>query len=107
MDNREIKRSRKRLKARFGVDQLKHLGYTEDISSGGIFIQTISVLRPGTKLQVQLTTNDGRQVLFKGQVRWAKKVPPQLLRKLKAGMGVMVTEFIEGEDVFRSCLPEE
>jgi Tfp pilus assembly protein PilZ len=107
MDNRSISRKRKRLSVRFGTDELRHMGYTEDISSGGLFIQTAAVLRPGTRLQVQLTTNDGRQILLKGQVRWAKRVPPQLIRKIKGGMGVMITEFLEGEEIFRGCFPEE
>lgn len=107
MDNRRLLRSRKRLSVRFGIDQLKHIGYTEDISSQGLFIQTASVLRPGTLLQIRLTTRDDRQVLMEGRVCWAKKVPPQFLRKMKAGMGVMITGFLEGEDIFRSMLPED
>jgi Tfp pilus assembly protein PilZ len=107
MENRGILRSKKRLTVRFGIDEFKDMGYTEDISPSGLFIQTVKVLKPGTRLQVQLTTRDGKMVLLKGQVRWAKRVPPQLVRKIKAGMGVKITEFLEGEEIFRSCLPEE
>ncbi len=104
---RQINRSRRRMTARFGTEKLQYMGYTEDISPGGIFIQAAAVLKPGTRLQIQLKTSSGEIILLNGQVRWAKKVPPQLLRKIKAGMGILITEFLEGEDIFRSYLPEE
>ena len=107
MDNRQMQRSRKRLKVRFGTDQLEHVAFTDNLSLGGFFIQTTKVLKPGTRLRIQLTTRDGDLVLVEGRVRWAKKVHPQLIRKIKAGMGVMITRFLEGEEFFRATLPEE
>jgi hypothetical protein len=83
------------------------MGYTEDLSPKGLFIQTAAVLKPGSLLQVQLTSRDGKQVLLEGRIRWAKKVPPQMLRKIKAGMGVMILRFVEGEEHFREFLPGE
>jgi len=107
MDNRQTARSRKRFFVRFGAEELKHMGYTEDISPAGMFIKSASVYRPGTLLRVQLTIKDAGTVLLECQVRWAKRVPPQLLRKVKAGMGVKITRVIEGEEIFNACLVGE
>ncbi len=107
MENRKGLRSRKRLQVRFGTEKPEHLGYTEDISPQGLFIQTAKVMKPGTRLQVRLTTREGRQILIEGHVRWAKGAPPQFLGKLRTGMGVMITSFVTGEEFFRGCLPED
>ena len=104
MDNRKLMRSKKRLTVRFGANGKQHMGYTENISPEGMFIQTGSVYRPGTRLQVQLTSN-GETVFLEVQVRWAKRVPPQLLRKVKAGMGVRIVKIVENEAIYRSWLP--
>jgi len=107
VDKRRISRSKKRIPVRFGIDECRHMGYTEDLSSGGLFIQTASVLRPGAILKIQLTTQDGEVILFTGQVRWSKRVPAQLIRKIKAGMGVRIVNFQQGEEIFRSWFPVE
>lgn len=107
MENRQVLRTTKRLQVRFGIDQLEHMAYTEDLSPEGFFIQTAKALKPGTRLRVQLTTRAGDLILIEGQVRWAKKVHPQLARKIKAGMGVMIIRFLEGEEFFRASLPDE
>lgn len=104
MDSRKEPRSKKRLTVRFGADGKQHMGYTENISPEGMFIQTGSVYRPGTRLQVEVTGN-GETVSLEVQVRWAKRIPPQLLRKVKAGMGVKIVRIIAGEELFRSWLP--
>ena len=106
MENRQVLRSMKRLQVRFGIDQLEHMAFTENLSPGGFFIQTSKVLKPGTRLRCQLTTRAGDLILVEGQVRWAKRVHPQLARKIKAGMGVMIIRFLEGEEFFRASLPD-
>lgn len=107
VDKRSISRNKKRIPVRFGTDEYRHMGYTDDVSPGGIFIQTTSVLKPGGLLQVQLNTQDGEVILFTGQIRWAKRVPAQLIRKIKAGMGVKIMSFQQGEEIFRSWFPGE
>lgn len=107
MDNRQTLRSKKRLSVRFGTEGPKHIGYTEDISPEGMFIKTASVYRPGTLLQIQITVKGAESVLLEGQVRWAKRVPPQLVRKIKAGMGVKISRILAGEKAFDAFFPAE
>jgi hypothetical protein len=37
---------------------------------------------------------------------WAKKVPPNLLGRLKGGMGVRILRFTSGENTYRYLLSE-
>lgn len=89
MDKRKHKRLHKRLFAKFGHAQPEKVGYTEDISSEGLFIKTNAVLSSGTELVIQLTLSDNRVIQLKGRVQWTKYVPPALLRHVKkTGIGV-------------------
>jgi hypothetical protein len=100
-EKRIIKRHRKRLQIKFGVDTPTRVGFTEDFSDGGVFIKTTFIQPPNTLLQIELTTPRGEVVQAEGTVRWAKRVPPNLLRMVKGGMGVSFTRFVAGEDAFR------
>ena len=99
-DKRWDKRQRKRISLRFGVDAASKVGFTDDITREGLFIRTGLVLNPGTRLQVELTPPEGRIVL-EGEVRWAKRIPPQMLHKMKGGMGLKILRFLEGEPIYR------
>ena len=93
MEKRRQNRSGKRLFVKFGKDKPDKLGFTEDISSGGMFIKTNTVLQPGSQLQIELTLPDHRVLLMTGQVMWARQVPPSMLRfAKKSGMGIRVTQ---------------
>ncbi len=106
-EKRDLKRHRKRLTVRFGVDDPNRLAFTEDISSQGLFIKTPNVCTPGTLIRVDLTLPDDRIVRMEAQVRWAKKVPPQMLRMVqKGGMGVRITRFFAGEDLYGTLCQE-
>lgn len=104
-EKRGIKRKRKRLKVRFGVDYPRRFAFTEDISEQGLFVITGRPERPGTKLLLEITLPDETQVIVRGQVRWAKKVPPNLIRVAnKGGMGVRLFRFESGESSFKSLV---
>lgn len=78
---------------KFGKDKPDKLGFTEDLSSGGMFIKTSLVLQPGSHLQIELTLPDHRVLLMAGQVMWARQVPLSLLRYAKkGGMGIRLTQ---------------
>lgn len=103
-ENRNQPRHRKRIQVRYGVDSPTRVGFTEDVSDEGFFIKSALVQRPGTILQVELTTPDGEIILLEGRIRWAKKVPPNLLHRVKGGMGIRIRSFQSGEDVYnRFC----
>lgn len=93
MEKRRQNRSGKRLFVKFGKDKPDKVGFTEDVSSGGMFIKTNTVLQPGSHLQIELTLPDHRLLLLTGQVMWARQVPPSLLRfAKKSGMGIRLTQ---------------
>jgi len=100
-ENRLQPRHRKRIQVKYGVDAPTRVGFTEDISEEGFFIKSSLVQRPGTILQVELTTPDRETILLEGRIRWAKKVPPNLLHRVKGGMGIKIIAFKEGEAAYR------
>lgn len=101
-NNRGDTRHLKRVNLRFGVDAPTRIAFTEDISTQGFFIKSGFVLDPGTLLQVEITLPDNSVVSLEGRVRWARRVPPALLRRIKGGMGVRIRRFISGEDAYRA-----
>lgn len=106
-EKRIIKRKRKRLKLRFGVDYPKRVAFTEDISDQGLFVITGQPERPGSMLLIEITLPSEEQVIVRGRVCWAKKVPPNLVRVAnKGGMGVRLLNFESGEQSFKALVAE-
>jgi Tfp pilus assembly protein PilZ len=102
---RHQERKKKRLKVRFGVDYPKRVAFTGDASVGGLYIITGQPEHPGTKLLIEINLPDGEQVIVYGRVRWAKKVPPNLIRLAnRAGMGVQLNQFEAGEQELHNYL---
>ena len=101
-DARDEERKKRRLTVRFGLNGEKHIGYTCDVSSQGLYVESRTVYKPGTVLNLEITTSGGETILVEGKVCWAKKSPPNLNRVMKSGMGVYVQQFLKGEEVFRS-----
>lgn len=101
-EKRVENRVRKRLKLKYGPDGPRKYGFTDDVSEEGIFIRSPQVERPGTVLKVELEVPGKGIIVFDGQVRWAKRVPVQMVQRgIKGGMGVHIQRFIEGEEYFR------
>ena len=96
-DKREDNRRRRRFQLRYGLEKPDKLGFTEDISDTGIFIRSPQVLQPGKIVFVELKLSDGALILIKGRVMWAKRVPQNLMNKVKGGMGVRILSFEQGE----------
>lgn len=106
-DKRILIRLRRRLSLRFGVDKPVRMAFTEDVTDDGMFIKTTNLYRPGTRMVIELTLPDESKVNLVGVVRWSKKVPPNLIHLVKkAGMGVEIVSFVNGEESFRQFLHE-
>jgi hypothetical protein len=88
------------LTVRFGPTGPEHLGYTIDISPGGLFIGANTVFRSGGVLHVQLTTREGAVVLLRGEIRWSQKMPAQYAHKVKSGMGLRIVEILQGREAY-------
>lgn len=100
-DKRDIRRIRKRISIRFGIDQAARVAFTEDISMTGMFIKTPNVIPPNSKMKIEMTLPDGVKVEIEARVMWAKKVPANLFHLVKkSGMGVRFLSFTAGEDAF-------
>ncbi len=100
-DKRERNRQKKRLKVRFGIDVGKKMAFTGDLTQDGIFIITGQPEAPGSRIYVEISLPDQEIVVLKGRVRWAKKVPANLIRVAnKAGMGVEIMGFEQGQSAF-------
>ena len=104
-EKRYEKRHKKRMQIRFGRDEVKKMAFTSDLSSGGLFIITGQPEVPGKHIRLELTLPHEDPIVVVGQVRWAKKVPGNLLRLAKkAGMGVQIKKFEQGQELFARYL---
>lgn len=72
---------------RYGTRTPDRTAFTKNVSETGMFLQTNSVFKPGTTIQVQAEFPD-RTFTMWARVVWAKKVPPQLAHLLGSGMGI-------------------
>jgi hypothetical protein len=104
-EKRVMRRIRRRLSLRFGVDTPVRLAFTEDVTDHGMFIKTTNLYPPGTRIAIELILPGEKRVLLKGMIRWSKKVPPTMIHLVrKAGIGVKILGFESGEDEFRQFL---
>jgi Tfp pilus assembly protein PilZ len=101
IDKRDLKRHKKRIQLRYGLEGPDKIGFTEDISDTGIFIKSPLVVNPGKTIYVEFRLQDNSSILVKGRVMWAKRVPQSLLRKVKGGMGIHILSFEQGEEQYR------
>ena len=99
-DQRWTKRRRKRIPVRFGITAPTKIAYTDNITHEGLFIQSALVVNPGTRLLVELTPPEGT-ILLEAEVRWAKKIHPHMLHKLKGGIGLKILAFKEGKGFYQ------
>jgi Tfp pilus assembly protein PilZ len=106
-DKRKIKRLRKRLSVRFGIQSPDRVAFTEDISHHGLLIKTANVAPPGSTILVEVNLNETSSITLEARVMWAKKVPANMIRLVnKGGMGLRILKITEGEESFASLCNE-
>ncbi len=104
-DKRNKNRFPKRLQLRYGPENPEKMAYTGDLSEDGLFIRTVVAKIVHGRMQIEITTPEGDLIIVEGQIRWAKRVPPQMVQKHpRAGFGIRITRFISGEDHYRRLL---
>jgi len=86
-EKRQLKRAKRRVMVRFGTRTTDKTAFTKNLSETGMFLQTNTVFKPGTTIQIQAEFPDQTFSMW-ARVVWAKKVPPQLAHILGSGMGV-------------------
>ena len=100
-DKRDIRRIKKRITIRFGIDEAVRVAFTEDVSMTGMFIKSPNIITPNTRIVIEFELPDGCMVKLEARVMWAKKVPANLFHLVKkSGMGVRFIRFNSGEDAF-------
>ena len=104
-ESRYKKRQRKRISVNFGIDKVEKFGFTDDINHDGLFIRSTVVVKPGVVIKIEIKQPQGLIAML-GEVRWAKKVPPNVLHKLKGGMGVQIKSFLAGEELYHALCDE-
>ena len=104
-ESRFKKRHRKRFTVHFGIDKAEKFGFTDDINHGGLFIRSAIVVKPGLTIKIEIRPPQGLVAIL-GEVCWAKKVPPNVLHKLKGGMGVQIKSFLAGEEIYHALCDE-
>lgn len=81
---------RRRVRLTVSVEPGSIRAHTADLSSGGLFVVSAKILRPGTRVRLMVRTPEG-PALGVGVVRWAKRVPTSLIRTTRGGMGIEFT----------------
>ena len=104
-EDRYKKRHRKRITVNFGIDKIEKFGFTDDITHDGLFIRSAVVARPGATIMIEIQ-HPQEVIALVGEVRWAKKVPANVIHKLKGGMGVQIKSFQAGEELYHALCDE-
>lgn len=66
-------------------------GFTQDISSGGLFVATYDILSIGTKINVNFSVPDGPVLSCDGIVRWVREYNDQN-PEMEPGMGIQFSK---------------
>jgi uncharacterized protein (TIGR02266 family) len=61
------------LEVNIGSESNFYLGFTENLSSGGVFVATYALKPIGAKVEVALTLPDGATLTMPGIVRWLRQ----------------------------------
>ena len=104
-ESRYKKRHRKRISFNFGINKAEKFGFTDDVNHDGLFIRSAVCAKPGVTIKVEIKHESGL-IVFLGEVRWSKKVPANILHKLKGGMGVQIISFLSGEEIYHALCNE-
>ena len=101
VDKRRKGRVKKRLRVLYGAEIPSKVGFTSDVSATGLCIKSFIVYNPGEHILMEIELADNVVVRLEGRVHWARKVPPNLIRKVKhAGMGVKIVNFLSGREAY-------
>jgi hypothetical protein len=58
-------------------------------------------------MQLKIETREQEVILLHGEVRWSKKYASLYAHKLISGMGVLISDFKKGKDIYESFCPRE
>lgn len=105
MEKRRSKRHARRLKVRFGdatVAGFPYSGFTNDVSSTGLFIVAGHSLTPGTRVHAEVTLPGERPLYIEAVVTRQAVVPPELRQVVRSGFGA---RFLTGVELMAELVP--
>lgn len=76
-----------RLRVLYGIGSTDRIGYTENISLGGLYINTNQVLKAGERLLLRIEF-PRRAILKRGEVMWSIRVPEHQRSTMVCGIGI-------------------
>ncbi len=85
-----------------GEKTFSQSGFTADVSATGMFIVTSPVPKLGTRVHVEVTMDNERQLFFEGIVARMALVAPELRTIMKGGFGV---RFLTGAELMAEMVP--
>ncbi|MBK7863836.1 MAG: PilZ domain-containing protein [Archangiaceae bacterium] len=102
MEKRRHRRYARRFRVRYGERTLQHSGFTSDVSATGMFVVTSPVPKLGTRLHVEVSLDNDRQLYFEGMVARMTLVAPELRSVMKGGFGL---RFLTGAELMAEMVP--
>lgn len=94
-EKRQFQRVELKTKVNFQSNNNFYEGLSQDISEGGIFIETSEILELGTQVDLCLDLPDGQRIEVLGEVRWVRE-GNDVDSKFGSGMGIHFSELDEG-----------
>lgn len=104
MERREDKRRSRRLPVRFWErgSEIRHVGFTTNISSTGMYIATKRPIGKGTRIRAEVGP-EGKAFICEAEVAHALQVTPALQTVRQPGMGI---RFLPIEELVGELIPE-
>jgi len=92
MAGRIFERKRRQMPCTLTLDGRNHGGLILDVSPGGLYIQSSAKIKPGDRLEIQMTI-PGMEGRHRLEVEVVRKVvvPARLLKVARGGVGVRIT----------------
>jgi len=81
-----------RLEVHYDINDLNRCAIAENISEGGLYLNTNDVFAPGTRLSLRIEFPE-RTIVHHGEVVWSIRAPEHARRTLMCGMGVQFLDF--------------
>ena len=102
MEKRRNRRYSKRFKVRFGVKEPTSTGFTNDVSSTGMFVVTTTMLEIGQRVHGEVQVEEASKLYFEGVVARLTVVAPELRQIMKGGFGM---RFLSGAELMGEMVP--
>ena len=91
-DKRQFARKKRRLTVEFHWNKTACMGFTYDISLTGIFIRSIRIPTPGTRLKIRIVQPNAKEIPIVGAVVRSFRVPSALARSVPSGFCLKILE---------------